>query len=57
MCNNSNTLIDHILTNVKSTKFCSGSIIDDISDHWISFIQPNFSKSNKKGTHAPLKRD
>jgi hypothetical protein len=39
MCNNSTTLIDHILTNVKVTKLCSGSIIDDISDHWITFTQ------------------
>ena len=44
----SSTLIDHILTNCKSTEFTSGSIIEDISDHWLTFMQPLFSKNKAK---------
>ena len=48
MNGNSSTLIDHILTNSKLTKLTSGSIIEDISDHWVSFIQPCISKYKSK---------
>jgi hypothetical protein len=44
MRNNSNTLIDHVLTNDKSPLVKSGSIIDDISDHLITFCQPVYKK-------------
>ena len=49
--NNSSSLIDHILTNSKSNILTSGSIIEDISDHFITFLQPNIQKSKSK----PLK--
>jgi hypothetical protein len=48
MRNNSNTLIDHILTNDKSPLIQSGSIIDDISDHLITFCQPTYKKTHQK---------
>jgi Reverse transcriptase (RNA-dependent DNA polymerase) len=54
--NNSTTLIDHILTNSKANSFSSGSIVEDISDHWITFLQPNLKKckSRKKVTQRRL---
>ena len=42
------TLIDHVLTNSKITNLNSGSIIEDISDHWITFCQPCLSKFKTK---------
>lgn len=44
------TLIDHILTNSKAQEIVSGSIICDISDHWVTFLQPNLTKSKTKPT-------
>jgi hypothetical protein len=41
----SHTLIDHILTNCRMSEVNSGSIIEDISDHFITFLQPNLTKS------------
>ena len=49
--NNCSTLIDHILTNSKTNTLTSGSIIEDISDHFITFLQPNILKCKSK----PLK--
>jgi hypothetical protein len=46
--NNSTSLIDHVLTNSKSSIFFSGSVIEDISDHWITYVQPSFKKSKSK---------
>jgi len=48
MTGRSSTLIDHILTNSKTSSIVSGSIVSDISDHWLSFIQPNISKNKSK---------
>jgi Reverse transcriptase (RNA-dependent DNA polymerase) len=56
MRSNCNSLIDHILTNDKSLKLCSGSVIDDISDHWITFLQPHVSKSAKQKSKNVKKR-
>ena len=42
------SLIDHILTNSRSNVLTSGSIIEDISDHFITFLQPNIQKSKSK---------
>jgi exonuclease III len=50
MCNNSKTLIDQILTNVPFKCCDSGSIIDDLSDHWFTFARLNFSKNRPKLT-------
>ena len=48
MTGTSSSLIDNILTNSKMDTFVSGSLIEDISDHWITFVQPNISKSKTK---------
>ena len=48
MTGTSSTLIDHILTNSKTNTFSSGSIIEDISDHWITFFHPNLKKHKAK---------
>ena len=48
MQNGSSTLIDHILTNSKTTSFTSGTLIGDISDHFLTFFQPNIVKGKSK---------
>jgi hypothetical protein len=48
MCNDSYSLIDHILCNDNSTKINSGSIVDDLSDHFMTFIQPDLCPNSKK---------
>jgi hypothetical protein len=49
--NQTSSLIDYILTNRRSNSFHSGSIIDDVSDHWMTYIQPSLKKRKtiKKG--------
>ena len=42
------SLIDNILTNSKTNSLQSGSLIDNISDHLITFIQPSLSKQKTK---------
>jgi hypothetical protein len=57
MYNNSNSLIDHMLCNDKSTSLNSGSIIDDLSDHFITFLQPNVTrKRSSKNDSKMIKR-
>ena len=47
--NNKSSLIDHILTNANLPSYNSGTIIDDISDHFMNFIQlPLFKPSKNK---------
>ena len=41
-------MIDHILMNCKDTNIISGSIIDDISDHFMTFISPNLYRQKSK---------
>ena len=41
--NNNTSLIDHIFTNSKNSEVNTGVIINDISDHFITFIQPQLS--------------
>lgn len=48
MTGTSSTLIDNILTNSKNPSLVSGSLIVDLSDHWMTFIQPNISKTRAK---------
>ena len=48
--NDSASLIDHILSNNKTSSLTSGTIIEDISDHFITFIQPNIQKNKSKPT-------
>ena len=45
ICNDKVSLIDHIFTNTKSTELVTGVIINDISDHFITFIQPSHATS------------
>ena len=46
--NATHSLIDHILTNSKDTNIVSGTIVDDLSDHFMTFIVPNLSKKKSK---------
>ena len=46
--NSSPSLIDHILTNSRDSNITSGSIIDDISDHFMTFISPNLTRLKSK---------
>jgi hypothetical protein len=48
MQNNHNSLIDHILTNNNNGCKHSGSIIEDLSDHLITFIQLDMKKRKLK---------
>jgi hypothetical protein len=48
MCNDTYSLIDHILCNDNSNKIYSGSIVDDLSDHFMTFIQPDLCPNSKK---------
>jgi hypothetical protein len=54
MQNNSVSLIDNILTNEKSQIVCSGSIIEYISDHWLTFYQCNKKTSFSKKTNQSM---
>jgi len=38
MIDGSSSLIDHILSNIKNVNFCSGTLIADISNNFITFI-------------------
>ena len=42
------SLIDHIFTNTKNPSITSGSIVCDISDHFITFISPPLIKQQIK---------
>ena len=48
MQNSKASLIDHIFTNNKDLNIISGSIIDDISDHFMTFLSPNLSRLKTK---------
>jgi hypothetical protein len=48
MYNNSSTLTDHILTSDEQSGMTTGSIIDDLSDHLITFCQLKFKNLKKK---------
>jgi exonuclease III len=55
--NESNTLIDHILTNSKGLDICSGTLISDVSDHFFTFVLPRTGQSNKLNHRTVLTRD
>ena len=42
------SLIDHILTNCKLTVISSGTLVEEISDHFVSFLVPNLRKTKTK---------
>ena len=46
--NSKASLIDHIFTNSKDSNIISGSIIDDLSDHFMTFLSPNLSRQKTK---------
>jgi hypothetical protein len=48
MQNGSYSLIDQIITNSNTNVVHSGSIIDEISDHFITFLQPNLTRTKQK---------
>ena len=50
------SLIDQIFTNSKNLTVNSGVIINDISDHFITFIQPSLTSMHSSKKHA-LKQD
>ena len=50
------SLIDQIFTNSKNPTVNSGVIINDISDHFITFIQPSLTSMHSSKKHA-LKQD
>jgi Reverse transcriptase (RNA-dependent DNA polymerase) len=56
MQKNCNSLIDNILTNDKSSCMFSGSIINDISDHWMTFLVPNSNTKQKKVKTPNIKK-
>jgi hypothetical protein len=45
--NNHFSLIDHILTNSPSTESQAGILISDISDHFFTFILPEYKKQHQ----------
>ena len=49
------TLIDHILTNTKAQKITSGTLISDISDHFITFIVASTTQHHRKVGRALLR--
>jgi exonuclease III len=48
MQNGSYSLIDQIVTNSRANVLYSGSIINEISDHFMTFLQPNLTKYKAK---------
>jgi hypothetical protein len=56
MQNNAISLIDNILTNEKSQSVTSGSLIEDISDHWLTFYHCSKNTSFSKKVNKNLSR-
>jgi hypothetical protein len=56
LCNNKYALIDHIFTNANNSQVCTGTIVNDISDHFPIFIQLSQTKVKSK-TGKVTKRD
>jgi hypothetical protein len=54
MQNNSKSLIDHILFNKHCNKFCTGTLISDISDHFFTFIVPPDRLKNPSFVHKSV---
>ena len=50
------SLIDHILTNSNLTSYTAGTIIDDLSDHFMNFIQLNHSRLRHTNTEECTRR-
>jgi Reverse transcriptase (RNA-dependent DNA polymerase) len=56
LCNNYVGLIDHIFTNAKNQEITSGTVVNDLSDHFPTFVQIQLSKSKYKANNV-VKRD
>jgi hypothetical protein len=54
--NNNVSLIDHIMTNTNLKKYNAGTIIDDMSDHFMNFVQISHEKNTKKDIKEETKR-
>jgi hypothetical protein len=50
------SLIDHVMTNTNQKKYNAGTIIDDLSDHFINFIQITHDKPPKNSLKNETKR-
>ncbi len=47
------SLIDHILTNTKAPQVTSGTLISDISDHFITLLAIPAPQHNRRGGGSP----
>jgi hypothetical protein len=54
--NNKASLIDHIMSNSNLTNYNAGTIIDDLSDHFINYIQISHLKTPKQKIKESTKR-
>jgi len=54
--NNHISLIDHIISNTNLVKYNAGTIIDDLSDHFINFVQLSNIKQAKNKLSTEKKR-
>ena len=50
------SLIDHIITNTNLKHYTCGTIVDDISDHFINYIQITIDKPHKQKINTETKR-
>jgi hypothetical protein len=50
------SLIDHIFTNTNLTKYNAGTILDDLSDHFINYKQISPDKTHKPKQNPNIKR-
>jgi hypothetical protein len=54
--NNKASLIDHILTNTNLSEYITGTVIDDLSDHFVNFLQLTSIKNTKANISIEKKR-
>ena len=54
--NNKKWLIDHIITNTNNTVYTAGTIIDDLSDHFMNYIKLSNTKLLKNKIKESQKR-
>jgi hypothetical protein len=53
---NSHSLIDHIVTNERESNIVSGTVITDVSDHIMTFIQLPNNTAKTKSNHSKAKK-
>ena len=54
--NNNNSLIDHIITNTNLHSYNAGTIIDDLSDHFMNYLQITQDKLPKNNLKPSTKK-